>query len=192
MSVTALFRLVRRLHDAVFGLIGRLAGDWFLPTLARFAFFAVLYFYFLASAQTKLGDGLLGVLNPADAAYYQIALPAVEAAGGDVAQIDFLPWGLIVRLGTWAEFLLPAMIVLGLFARVAALGMIVFIGVQTLVDVTVHKVDAATIGALFDRFPDSLIADQRLLWLVPLLIVTVRGAGALSLDRILASRFPRT
>ncbi len=188
MTLNSLVAPILRLHDTVFALIGRAAGSWFLPTLARFAFLAVLFFYFLSSAQTKIGDGVLGVLNPADSAYYQIALPAVEAAGGDVANVAFLPWGVIVRLGTWAEFLLPAMIVLGLFARVAALGMIGFVAVQTLVDITVHKVDAGTIGALFDRFPDSLIADQRLLWLVPLLILVVQGAGPLSLDRLLAKR----
>lgn len=186
----SLIAVLRRLHDAVFGGIERFSGDWFLPALARFAFLAVLYFYFLSSAQTKLGDGLFGFLNPSDAAYYQIALPAVEAAGGDVSQLAFLPWGLIVRLGTWAEFVLPAMIVLGLFSRVAALGMIVFVAVQTLVDITVHKVDAATVGAMFDRFPDALIADQRLLWLAILLVIVVKGAGALSLDRLLAKRFP--
>lgn len=186
--MTALLRPIRRLHDAVFGGLERLAGDGFLPLLARFAFLAVLYFYFLSSAQTKLGEGIFGFLNPADAAWYQIALPAVEAASGDVAQVPFLPWGLIVRLGTWAEFVLPALIVLGLFARIAALGMITFVAVQTLVDIAVHKVDAATIGAPFDRFPDALIADQRLLWLVPLAIILVKGAGALSLDRLLAKR----
>jgi len=177
-----------RLHNAIFGTIERAAGDWLLPFFARFVFFAVLYFYFLSSAQTKLGDGLLGFLFPGDSAYYQIALPAVEAAGGDVSAIAFLPWGIIVRLGMWAEFVLPALIVLGLFTRVAALGMMIFIGVQTLVDITVHMVDAATIGALFDRFPDSLIADQRLLWMVPLALLAIKGGGALSLDRLLSRR----
>lgn len=176
------------MHDALFSAVERTAGNWFLPLFARFAFFAVLYFYFLSSALTKLGDGPFGFFNPGDSAYYQIALPAVEAAGGDVSAIPFFPWGIIVRLGMWAEFVLPVLIVLGLFTRIAALGMIAFIGVQTLVDITVHKVDATTIGALFDRFPDALIVDQRLLWLVPLVLLVIRGGGALSLDRLFARR----
>ena len=39
-------------------------------------------------------------------------------------------------------------------------------------------VDAGTIGALFDRFPDSVILDQRLLWIFPLAYLVVKGAGA--------------
>ena len=101
---------------------------------------------------------------------------------------DPLSWGLIVLLGTYSEFLLPLLIVLGLFTRLSALGMIGFIAVQTLVDITVHKVDAATIGALFDRFPDSVILDQRLLWIFPLVYLVLNGGGRISLDGLLASR----
>ena len=94
-----------------------------------------------------------------------------------------------MHLGTYAEFALPLLLVLGLFTRVAALGMLAFIGVQTLVDITVHKVDAATIGGWFDRFPDALIADQRLLWAIPLVFLAIKGAGLLSADALLAKRF---
>jgi putative oxidoreductase len=71
-----------------------------------------------------------------------------------------------VFLGTYAEFILPLMLVIGLFSRIAALGMMVFIAVQTFVDVTVHQIGAESIGSLFDRFPDAVIADQRLLWIM--------------------------
>ena len=37
----------------------------------------------------------------------------------------------------------------------------------------------------FDRFPDAAILDQRLLWLVPLVFVVIRGAGYVSLDALL-------
>ena len=37
----------------------------------------------------------------------------------------------------------------------------------------------------FDRFPDAAILDQRLLWLVPLVFVVIRGAGYVSLDTLL-------
>ncbi|KGF69564.1 DoxX [Hoeflea sp. BAL378] len=176
------------LHDRVFGAIERAGDRWLLGLTARFAFAAVLWIYFLNSARTKVGEGISGFFSIAPGAYYQIALPAVEAAGGDVGAVPFLPWGLLVFLGTYAEFLLPLLIVIGLFSRLAALGMIGFIAVQTLVDVTVHQIGAEAIGGLFDRFPDSIIADQRLLWLVPLSVVVLKGPGLLSLDHLLARR----
>ena len=175
-----------RIQDAVFSRVERALTGWLPGLAARFVFASALLLYYLNSAATKVGDGVLGFFSIADSAYYQIALPAVEAAGGDVSQVAFLPWGIVVLAGTYAEFALPILVVLGLFTRLAALGMIVFIGVQTLVDITVHKVGPETIGAMFDRFPDGIIADQRLLWSFLLLYLVLRGAGALSLDALLS------
>lgn len=186
--MTAAAAFVKKLHDGFFGSLEKAAGGWFLGLFARFVFAAVLWGYFLNSAFTKVGEGITGFFSIAPSAYYQIALPAVEAAGGDVSQVAFFPWGLIVTLGTYAEFILPLLVVIGLFTRVAALGMIVFIAVQTLVDITVHMVGPETIGALFDRFPDALILDQRLLWLMPLVYLVIKGAGLVSVDGLLASR----
>lgn len=182
---------LKMLHDAVFGTVERALDGWFLGLAARFVFAAVLWMYFLNSARTKVGDGVFGFFSISDNAYYQIALPAVDAAGGDVSRVAFVPWGLMVVMGTYGEFILPLLVVLGLFARIAALGMIAFIGVQTLVDVTVHQVGPETIGALFDRFPDGVIMDQRLLWVFPLVCVALKGAGAVSLDRLAAKFWSR-
>ncbi len=190
--MTAIATGLKRLHDAVFSTIERVLDGWFLGLAARFVFAAVLWMYFLNSARTKVGEGVLGFFSIRDAAYYQIALPAVDAAGGDVSQVAFLPWGLMVLMGTYGEFVLPLLVVVGLFARIAAVGMIAFIAVQTLVDVTVHQVGPETIGALFDRFPDSVILDQRLLWVLPLVYVAVKGAGAVSLDRLAAGAWSRS
>ena len=181
-------RALISLYDGTVAAVERLTRGWFFGLLARFAFASVLYFYFLNSARTKVGDGVLGFFSVSDNAYYQIALPAVEAAGGDVSQVAFFPWGLMVVAGTYAEFVLPLLVVLGLFTRIAAVGMIVFVAVQSYVDIAVHKVGAETVGAMFDRFSDGLIADQRLLWLFPLVYLAVRGAGAISLDRLLVTR----
>lgn len=177
------------LHSAAFRHAERALDGWFPGLFARFVFASVLAAYFLNSARTKVGDGVTGFFRVSDSAYYQIALPAVEAAGGDVSRVAFLPWGAIVWAGTYAEFVLPVLIVIGLFTRLAALGMIAFIGVQTLVDVTVHQVGAETIGRMFDRFPDAAIADQRLLWLFPLVYLVVKGGGLVSLDALLSRRF---
>jgi putative oxidoreductase len=160
---------------------------WFLGLSARLVFLAVLVPYYLNSALTKF-DGPFSI---ADSAYYQIALPAVDAAGGDVSAVSFFPWGLMVFLGSYGEIILPLLLVAGLFTRIAALGMIGFIIVQTLTDILVHNVDAITIGTLFDRFPDSVILDQRLLWIFPLAYLAVKGAGLLSLDKLLCTIWTR-
>jgi putative oxidoreductase len=183
--MTSAIDFLTALHGRVFSILERLGESWLLGLIARFAFAAVLWGYFLNSAKTKVGDGLLGFFSISSGAYYQIALPAVEAAGGDVDAVSFFPWGLIVFMGTYAEFILPLLIVIGLFSRLAALGMIGFIAVQTFVDITVHQIGAESIGALFDRFPDSVIADQRLLWILPLAVIVLKGPGLLSVDTLL-------
>ncbi len=177
---------VARPHASVFAAVERGLDGWFLGLAARFTFASVLSLYFLNSFMTKVGHGFFGFFHIAPGAYYQIALPAVEAAGGDVGQVPFLPWGLIVVLGAYSEFLLPILIVLGLFTRIASLGMIAFIIVQSLTDIYVHQVGAKTAGAMFDRFSDGLIFDQRLLWGFVLAYLAVKGAGAVSLDWALA------
>lgn len=183
--MTSAIDFLRSLHDRVFSFLERLGDSWLIGLIARFAFAAVLWGYFLNSAKTKVGEGLLGFFSISSGAYYQIVLPAVDAAGGDVDAVSFIPWGLMVFMGTYAEFILPLLIVIGLFSRLAALGMIGFIAVQTFVDITVHQIGAESIGALFDRFPDSVIADQRLLWIVPLTVIILKGPGLLSIDALL-------
>ena len=83
---------------------------------------------------------------------------------------------------------LPALILLGLATRLAALGMIGFVVLQSLTDVIGHGADATTIGAWFDRLPDSAILDQRALWLMLLLVLVFRGGGPLALDRLISRR----
>lgn len=156
-----------------------------LPTLARFAFAAVLLGYFWNSAITKLGEGFFGFLTPSSGAYVQIFPRAMEAAGYDTGQLGVLHWAVVVA-GMWAEFLLPLMIVLGLMTRLASLGMIGFVLVQSLTDLYGHGAiaDPQTLGAWFDRIPDSLILDQRLLWVTLLVVPVLAGAGPISLDRL--------
>lgn len=163
-------------------------GDAALPTLARFAFAAVLVGYFWASGLTKLGDG---ILEPSLGAYAQIFPRQFEAVGYDASQFGIWHW-VVVMAGTITEFVLPALIVLGLATRLAALGMIGFVAVQTLTDIFGHMADATTIGAWFDRMPDSMILDMRLLWVVVLVTLVLKGAGPLSLDRIVARRYARS
>lgn len=158
-----------------------------LTTLARFVFAAVLFMYYWNSGLTKLGDGLF---SPSLGAYAQIFPGAMEAAGFDVSQLSSFHW-LVVVLGTYAEFALPILIVLGLLTRLAALGMIGFIVVQSMVDLFGHGgiADPATLGAWFDRLPDGVILDQRAFWVFVLATLVLKGAGPISVDRLLFGRF---
>lgn len=173
-------------HDHVFSRV-EAAGNVLMPTLARLVFAGVLLAYFWASALTKVGSGIFGIFRPSDGTYIQIFPRVVEAAGYDFSQLGLFHWA-VALAGMWAEFLLPALIVLGLFTRLAALGMIAFIAVMTWVDIVGHGIGAADIGRWFDRNPSSLIVDQRALWVMLLLILVFRGAGPLSVDRLLARR----
>ncbi|MEO0677733.1 MAG: DoxX family protein, partial [Pseudomonadota bacterium] len=106
------------------------ASSAILTTSARLIFAGVLLFYFWQAGVTKLGEGVFGFLNPDFGAYVQIFPKAVEAAGYDPSQLGAFHY-LVVVAGTVAEFVLPALIVLGLFTRLAALGMSVFVIVQS-------------------------------------------------------------
>lgn len=152
-------------------------ADWLLPTLARLVFAGVLTGYFWASALTKFDGPLL----PSVGAYAQIFPRAFELAGYDPAALSL--WHRLIALtGAYAEVVLPALIVLGLMTRLASLGMIGFVLVQSLTDVFGH---GAAAGAWFDRASDALILDQRSLWLVLLAVLLCKGGGPLSADRYL-------
>ena len=171
-------------HDRAFARLDAAVSDIVLPTAARLVFAGVLLFYFWASAVTKLGDGILGWIRLDAGAYIQMFPRAFEAAGFDPSALP-LALKLAALAGTWAEFALPLMIVVGLFTRLAALGMIGFVIVMSATDIAGHGADTVTIGAWFDRASGALIADQRALWLFLLLFLALRGGGPLSVDRFL-------
>ncbi|ALI56474.1 DoxX family protein [Celeribacter marinus] len=158
-----------------------------LPVFARIIFAAVLLRYFWGSALTKLD----GIFTPSLGAYAQIFPRQMEAAGYDASQLGAFHW-LVVMGGTYAEFILPALIVVGLFTRIAALGMIGFTVVQSLTDIIGHKADPTTIGAWFDRASDALILDQRAFWVFLFATLVGMGAGSLSLDALLNSRLKQS
>ena len=181
-------RALANLYNPLADLAERLAPAT-LPTLARFTFAATLLGYFWASALTKTGDGLLGVFQPSLGAYAQIFPKAMEAASYDVGQLGMFHWAVVVA-GTLAEFALPLLITIGLLTRLTALGMIGFVIVQSLTDLFGHGgiAQPETLGAWFDRIPDSVILDQRLFWMVVLVTLVLKGAGPISVDRLLKIR----
>lgn len=166
-------------------------GDAALPILARIVFAGVLLMYYWNSGLTKLGDGVWGVLQPSSGAYVQIFPKAMEAVGYDTSQLTVFHWA-VVTGGTIAEFVLPVLIIIGLFTRLAAVGMIGFIVVQSLTDLYGHGGIAheGTLGAWFDRMSDALILDQRAFWVLCLMILVFKGAGPLSVDRLLFRSAP--
>lgn len=173
------------LYERIFGIADRQAG-WLLPTAARLVFAGVLFSYFWTSAGTKLE----GPFTPSLGSYAQIFPKAFEAAGFEVSQMAF--WQtLVVLAGAWAEFILPLLIVLGLLTRLAALGMVGFVLVQSLTDIRGHGVSTETIGAWFDPVSDAMILDQRALWMLLLLVLILKGAGPFSADRFLGMAKPR-
>ncbi len=175
------------LHNAIFDQLER-AGDWLLPLFARFTFAATLLIYYWNSGLTKLGDGIFGLFSPSIGAYSQIFPKQLEAVSYDVSQLGFFHW-LVVMGGTYAEFILPLLVVIGLATRLAALGMIGFVAVQSLTDIYGHgATDLVTLGTWFDNQASSVIMDQRLFWVFTLTYIVFRGAGFLSVDAILRRR----
>ncbi len=178
-----------RLYTMVFGALERLTNGWFIGLAARFIFAAILLQFFLNSAMTKIGGNFMNIFTPTAGAYAQMLPKMMEQVSYDTSQIAFFPYGLMVLLGTWGEFVLPVMVVVGLFTRFASLGMIVFICVMTYVDIYGHGADAKTIGALFDGEPYAIIADDRLLWIFLLLVPVLKGPGVVSLDWLLGRSY---
>lgn len=164
-------------------------ADWLLTTLARLIFAGTLLMYFWVSGLTKVGDGIFGIFQPSVGAYAQIFPRVMEQISYDTSQLTIYHWA-VVTAGTVAEFVLPALIVVGLLTRLSALGMIGFVVVQSVTDLIGHGrlEDPATLGAWFDKVPDSLILDQRAFWIFVLLVLFIKGAGPLSIDALLRRR----
>ena len=55
---------------------------------------------------------------------------------------------------------------------------------RNVIEAMIHSGHGAKIGGFFDRFQDAAIADQRLLWLFPLVYLVIRGPGLISLDTV--------
>lgn len=162
-----------QLYNSVFG---RFGSDAVVTTLARAVFLAVLAVYYLNAAGMKTEGGFF---TPSAGGFAQIFPMAADAALYDVGQMTAFQ-RLVVIAGMLAEYILPVLLVLGLFTRAAALGAIGLVAVQTLVDVTGH---GAPLGQLFDTSIGLL--DERVMWVFLLLVLVLRGAGPISADRAL-------
>ena len=111
---------------------------------------------FFASGRTKV-RGVLDVTDEAVALFRdEYRLPLVDPA-------------LAAHAAAYAEHALPLLLVLGLFSRVAALGLL---ATTLVIEVFVYPAAWPT----------------HLTWAAPLLLVLARGGGAWSLDRVLGLR----
>lgn len=154
-----------------------LGGRDVIGIASRGLFVLVLLPYYINSAMTKI-DGL----GLSAGAFAQILPSIAEQYLYDITAIPFFPWHLIVWAGTLAEFILPILILVGFMTRLAALGMIGFVIVQTYVDVVFHR---AALGRLFNGMPTELV-DQRLLWGMLLGWIFYVGAGYFSVGGAVA------
>jgi putative oxidoreductase len=60
--------------------------------------------------------------------------------------------------------------------------------VQSLTDIYGHMAGEKTIGGWFDAASDALILDQRAFWVLLLVVLVIKGAGPLSLDRLIRDK----
>ena len=153
----------------------RCASGEVIALSARLVFASTLLVFFWNSAKTKVGDH---IFSPSIGAYYQVFPKKAETG----AEFNVIEW-LVVVGGTCAEFVLPTLLVLGLFTRLTALGMIGFVFVLSFVDIYGHEV--TPVGAFFDGRTDGIIADLRLFWMFLLVSLVFTGGGKISLDAIL-------
>ena len=87
--------------------------------------------------------------------------------------LPFLNPELSAYLGTFAEHLLPVLLILGLASRPAAVGLLIM-----------------TLTIQFLIYPTWAVWwGTHILWVFPLLYIIVRGPGALSLDHLIQRQF---
>ena len=158
-----------------------------MTTLARFVFVAVLFMYFINSGLTKIPDGIGNLFSPSFNAFAQIYPKGAEALSYDITQASSFQKAVILG-GTWAEFILPVLILLGLFTRAAAFGMIGFVIVQSATDIIGHGAES---GLWFDNLSNAAILDQRAFWIFVLLYLVFRGGGPFSLDRVIFDKLSK-
>jgi putative oxidoreductase len=136
---------IARIHQRISAAI----PDWPLAFLLRLAV-AVPFFL---SGRTKV-EGLLTIT------------PSTRYLFAEEYRVPLLPPDLAAVLATWAEHGLPVLLVLGLFTRYAALGLL---GMTLVIQLFVIPGGWPT----------------HLLWSAPLIYLIARGPGAASLDRLL-------
>jgi putative oxidoreductase len=139
---------MKKMWNSMADRIEALVGHGFLAVAARLGIGAV----FFLSGRTKV-DGFLSVN---DSAYTLFR---------EDYKVPVLPPELAAHMATYAEHLLPVLLVLGLATRLSALGLL---GMTAVIQIFVYP----------SAWPTHLT------WAVALLYLAGRGAGSLSMDRM--------
>jgi len=120
----------------------------------------VLAGIFWRSGQTKIADGHWFAISDSTYFLFETEYSGVPLLSPDLAAI----------MAASAEHILPVLLVLGLFTRLAALGLL---GMTMVIQIFVY--------------PDAWWSEHAL-WVAMQLVLLVRGAGLFSLDRLLAGK----
>lgn len=155
---------IRHASAAARAAMGRIPES-VIALLGRFSIAAV----FWKSGQTKIEGLSIDIVAGA----FEFGAPRLSASAVDLFRDEYrlpvLSPELAALLATWGEHLLPAMLLLGLGTRFAALGLLVMTGV---IQLFVYPAAYPTHGV----------------WAAVLLWLLVRGPGVVSLDHLWARR----
>lgn len=144
-----------RYDAATRGLSGKLPESLLLVFVR-----VVLGGIFWRSGQTKVEEGT----------WFQVTESTVELFRTEYAGVPVLPPEFAAVLANAAEHVLPALLLLGLFTRLSALGLL-----------------GMTLTIQFFVYPEEWWA-QHSLWAALALVLILRGGGRFSLDALLARR----
>lgn len=147
--MTSIAYCLRKPFAAFAAVAEAVTPDWLLPLVARFGAAAV----FFQAGRTKV-EGLLTITPGA----YQLF--------EEDYRLPLLPPDIAAHVVTYAEHLLPILLVIGLFTRVSAAGLLIM---TIVIEVFIYP----------DAWPTHLT------WAGLLLPLLARGAGSLSIDRVL-------
>ncbi|HEY8070434.1 MAG TPA: DoxX family protein [Methylocystis sp.] len=150
--MTSIATLLRAPFAMIANVAESFTPDWLLPLVARLGVAAV----FFQAGRTKV-EGLLTIT------------PAAYQLFEEEYRLPFLQPAVAAQITTYAEFLLPVLLAIGLFTRLSAAGLLAMTAV---IEIFVY--------------PDAWAT--HLSWAGLLLPLLARGAGALSLDRLFKIR----
>ncbi|MBX2809682.1 MAG: DoxX family protein [Cellvibrionaceae bacterium] len=148
---------IPRIHSALHTI-----GDWLVPLSMRIVMFKV----FWLAVQTKITGLTIGGQH---FAFWNITDNTFLLFDFEYG-IPLLPTTLSAYMGTLGEFFLSLMILLGLFTRFAAFGLLVM-----------------TLVIQFFVYPDAWWS-VHVFWVLPLLYLSCYGGGKLSVDQWLRGR----
>ena len=145
----------------------KLIPDELITLIARFSIAAI----FWKSGQTKIQGFAIDIVN----GEFVLGIPrlsdSVVALFREEYRLPILPPELAATMAALAENTLPVFILFGLATRFSALALL---GMTTVIQVLVYP----------DAYPTHGV------WAVVLLFLITRGPGKLSIDHLIAKRYP--